>query len=44
LVPCTIDGIVDGFERFIDGKIKADNFDYKEYNAKAYSQFENLLK
>ena len=44
LVPCTIDGIVEGFERFIKGKIKADDFDYKEYNEKAYSQFENLLK
>ncbi|MDI9540571.1 MAG: glycosyltransferase [Bacillota bacterium] len=44
LVPNSEDGIYEGMLDLLNGKIKAMNIDYEEYNRKAIHAFENLLK
>lgn len=43
MVPPTTEGIYDGMEAFMQGKVKAMNVDFEEYNRNAVRQFEGLL-
>jgi CDP-glycerol glycerophosphotransferase len=42
-VEATPEGIYGGLKAFAEGKVKAMNVDYEQYNKKAASQFEALL-
>ena len=43
MVPCSTEGIYEGMEAFMQGKVKAMNVDYEQYNKNAVAQFEQLL-
>ena len=43
LVENTIDGIAKGMDKFINGEIKASNFNHKKYNDEALQQFYSIV-
>ena len=43
VVPKSVEGVVDGLQRFVAGKVPSGRFDFHAYNAEAVAQFRQAI-
>jgi len=43
VVPKSVEGVVDGLQRFVAGKVPSGSFDFHAYNAEAVAQFRQAI-